>query len=156
MPVYLRSDQGPASEPLGTSVVLPLGLMVPELGVAEVGVVRLIRAERVPSRCGVVVEALVEGCEGPVMVEPLQSVLGSCGLEIEHMLVEPDRSGEVSTVVANPSLSVVCLDTGQCLGMAYIFEEWVRGVVGEESVASDEVDQSVEVCHVDVNQPEAE
>ena len=85
MPVYLRSDQGPAGEPLGTNVVLPLGLMVPELGVAEVDVVRLIRAERVPSRCGVVVEALVEGCEGPVMVEPLQSVLGSCRLEMEHM-----------------------------------------------------------------------
>ena len=57
VPVYLRSDQGLAGEPclLGTNVVLLLGLMVPglgvqarELGVAEVGVVRLIRAERVP------------------------------------------------------------------------------------------------------------
>lgn len=66
VPVYLRLDQGPAGEPclLGTNVVLPLGLMVPglgvqarELGVAEVSVVRLIRAERVPSQCGVVVEA---------------------------------------------------------------------------------------------------
>ena len=102
-----------------------------ELGVAEVGVVRLIRAERVPSRCGVVVEALVEGCEGPVMVEPLQSVLGSCGLEMEHMLVEPDRSGKVSIVVANPSLSVVCLDTGQCLGSAHVFEEWVQVLQGK-------------------------
>ena len=91
VPVYLHSDQGPAGEPclLGTNVVLPLGLMVPGLGVQArelgVGVVRLIRAERVSSRCGVVVEALVEGCEGPVMVEPLQSVLGSCGLEMEHI-----------------------------------------------------------------------
>ena len=31
VPVYLRSNQGPVSEPcmLGTNVVLPLGLMVP-------------------------------------------------------------------------------------------------------------------------------
>ena len=72
-----------------------------------------------------VVEALVEGREGSVMVEPLQSVLGSCGLEMEHTLVQPDRSGKVSIVVANPSLSVVCLDTGQCLGYAHVFEEWV-------------------------------
>ena len=52
----------------------------------------------------------MEGREGPVIVEPLQSVLSTCGLE---MLVEPDRSGKVSIVVSNPSLSVVCLDTGQ-------------------------------------------
>ena len=134
VPVYLRSDQGPAGESclLGTNVVLPLGLMVPgvgvqarELGVAEVGVVRLIRAERVPSQCGAVVEALVKDYEGPVMVKHLQSVLGSCGLEMEHMLVEPDRSGKVSIVVTSPSPSMVCLDTGQCLGSAHVFEEWV-------------------------------
>ena len=67
----------------------------------------------------------MKGCEGPVMVEPLQSVLDSSGLEMEHMLVEPDRSGKVFIVVANPSLSVVFLDTSQCLGSAHVFEEWV-------------------------------
>ena len=96
----------------------------------------------------------MKGCEGPVMVEPLQSILDSFGIEMEHMLVEPDRSEKVSIVVANPSLSVLCLDTGQCLGSAHVFEEWVPDVAGEVSVASDEVVQSVEVCHVDVNQSE--
>ena len=52
---------------------------------------RLIRAERVSSGCGVVVVALVKRCEDPVIVEPLQCVLDRCGL---HMLVEPDRSGK--------------------------------------------------------------
>ena len=57
VPVYLRSNQGPVTEPclLGTNVVLPLGLMVPgpsvetkEVGQGEVGTVRLIKSERVP------------------------------------------------------------------------------------------------------------
>ena len=45
--------------------------------------------------------------------------------------MEPDRSGKVSIVVGNTSLSMVCLDTGQCLGTAHVFEEWVRGVAEE-------------------------
>ena len=74
----VRSNQGPVSEPslLGTNVVLPLGLMVPgpsvetkEVGQGEVGTVRLIKSERVPSCCGVVVEAEIQGCKGTVMVE---------------------------------------------------------------------------------------
>lgn len=89
MPVYLRSDKGTAGESclLGTNVVLPLGLMVLGPGVetrevsGEVGCVKLIRAEWVPGRCGVVVVAIVEGCSGTVMVEPL---LCGPGVEIEQ------------------------------------------------------------------------
>ena len=32
----------------------------------------------------------MEGRKGPVIVEPLQNVLSTCGLEMEHMLVEAD------------------------------------------------------------------
>ena len=48
----------------------------------------------------------MEGCKGPMIVEPLPSVLSTCGLE---MLVEPDRSGKVSIVVSNPSLCQWCV-----------------------------------------------
>ena len=43
----------------------------PPLG--EVGTVQLISVEKVPSYCGVVVDAMVEGCQGTVIVEPSQS-----------------------------------------------------------------------------------
>ena len=65
MPVYLRSDQA-ADEPclLGTNIILPLGLMVP--GPAWVQV----KAGEAAKRCGVVMDALVEGCKGStVMIE---------------------------------------------------------------------------------------
>ena len=100
-PVYLKSDQGPKGEPclLGTNVVIPLGLMVPgpgvrpqKVGAGDTGTVRLVSAQRVPSRCGVVVDAIIEGCcKGPVMVEP---VVGSSGIELECMVVEADSSGK--------------------------------------------------------------
>ena len=46
-----------------------------EVGVGDVGTVRLVSAQGVPSRCGVVVDAIIEGCcKGPVMVKPV--VLG--------------------------------------------------------------------------------
>ena len=59
-------------------MVLPLGLMVPRPSVetkevgqqGEVGAVRLIKFECVPSCCGVVVEAEIQGCKGTVMMEP--------------------------------------------------------------------------------------
>ena len=37
------------------------------------GTVQLISVEKVPSYCGVVVDAMVEGCQGTVIVEPSQS-----------------------------------------------------------------------------------
>ena len=126
--VYLRSDQGTAGEPclLGTNVVIPLGLMVPgpgvatkELGLTQVGTVRLVRAERIPSQCGVVMDAQ---------------------LTLEHMLVEPDSAGKVSIVVTNPSYSEVKLDTGQCVGRVHPCVECAG-----EAVVADEV---ALVCHV--------
>ena len=69
VPVYLRNDLGRVSEPclLSTNVVILLGLMVPGPGVhvgssvmGQGGVVRLVKAERIPSHCGVCVEAVVE------------------------------------------------------------------------------------------------
>ena len=46
-----------------------------EVGQGEVGTVRLIKSERVPSCCGVVVEAEIQGCKGSVIVEP-KTMLG--------------------------------------------------------------------------------
>ena len=77
-----------------------------EVGAGDVGTVRLVSAQRVPS-IGVVVDAIVEGCcKGPVMVEP---VVGSSGIELECMVVEADGSGKVSLVTTNPSPEVVQL-----------------------------------------------
>ena len=153
-PVYLKSDQGPKGEPclLGTNVVIPLGLMVPGPGVRpqEVGAgdtastVRLVSAQRVPSRCGVVVDAIIEGCcKGPVMVEP---AVGSSGIELECMVVEADSSGKVSLVITNPSPEVVQLDTGQCLGSVQAaFCEWSsESACGYASEAS----ECADVCSV--------
>ena len=108
------------------------------------GTVRLIRAERVPSRCGVVVEARMESEKGmavkggAVMVE---SLLDGSGLEMECMLVEPDDSGKVSVMVSNPSSAPICLDRDQCLGEVHRVS---NGVVDEldcheKSVVSAEV-----------------
>ena len=151
-PVYLKSDQGPKGEPclLGTNVVIPLGLMVPgpgvrpqKVGAGDTGTVRLVSAQRVPSRCGVVVDAIIEGCcKGPVMVEP---VVGSSGIELECMVVEADSSGKVSLVITNPSPEVVQLDTGQCLGSVQAFCEWSsESACGYASEAS----ECADVCSV--------
>ena len=114
IPVYLRSDQGPVSEPclLGTNVVIPLWLIVPGPGVhvrssvmSQGGVVRLVKAELIPSHCGVCVVAIVEGWYGTVLVE---LKLGCAGLELESMLVEPDSSDNATIVLSNHSVSAVC------------------------------------------------
>ena len=49
------------------------GVQTPEVGVGEVGSVQLISVEKVPSHCWVVVDAMVEGCQGSVFVEPSRS-----------------------------------------------------------------------------------
>ena len=104
-PVYLKSEQGSGitmvSEPclLGTNVVIPLELMIPgpgvtvrEPGVGQTGMVRLVRADQVPSRCGGLVEAVVEGCSGDVFVSSLP---GGHGIEVEPMVLRPDGDGKV-------------------------------------------------------------
>ena len=133
-PVYLKSEQGSGmvSEPclLGTNVVILLELMIPgpgvtvrEPGVGQTGMVRLVRADRVPSRCGVLVEAVVEVCSGDVFVSSLP---GGHGIEVEPMVLRPDGDGKVSLVVTNPTLtlSAVSMDSGQPLGVACGCEEY--------------------------------
>ena len=86
--------------------MMPLGLMVPGPGVeprsggkssqgVQGAAVRLIRAERIPSCCGVVVEAKVERGfgGGMVLVEPDSELVRSTELQIEDGLVEPDEAG---------------------------------------------------------------
>jgi len=111
-----------------------LRLVFPGLGVecrsegsVQSGSVKLVRAERIPSRCGVVLEAQVEGLAagGSVLINPLERSSGVCMSElcIEPMVVEPDQSGKVSIVVSNPSFDVMYLDKGQTLGSAYQCDE---------------------------------
>ena len=125
-----------------------LGVETSEEGVSDVGGVRLIKAERVPGRCGVVVEATVEGnFKGDmVRIEPNQDAFG---LDLESMLVEPDKSRRVCIVVCNPSSEVVNLQQGQLIASAHLVSEglgvnrtgmWVEGDV-VPLMCSD-------VCHV--------
>ena len=75
---------------------MTLGLITPGLGVetndsggmSHVGVVRSLKAERIPSHCGVVMPATVEGYKGTMMVEPSGGTLSSFGIDLEHMVVQ--------------------------------------------------------------------
>ena len=92
-PVHIRSDTVPSAEAclLGTNVVIPLGLMVPDEGVEARGgteqpsgvvpravsqaPVRLVRAQRIPARCAVVVTATAKETlpvGAPALFEPGQ------------------------------------------------------------------------------------
>ena len=48
-------------------------------------------------------------------------------LDLEEMVIEPDESGRVSVVVANPFPEVVNLMSGQMLGVAYQCAEVSQG-----------------------------
>ena len=103
--VYLRSDQATGeSSLLGTNVLVDLGWMFPGLGVktceervSDGGGVRLINAERIPSRGGMVVEARFDRpLKGEMMVEPFQKPLHK--LDIESMLVKLGLLGRINLI----------------------------------------------------------
>ena len=82
--------------------------------------VRLIRAERIPSRCGVVVEAKVhvERSYGSGMgfVQPDMEFVRCTELQIEDGHVEPDEAGRVLLMVRNDSPSSQLLPAEQVVG----------------------------------------
>ena len=65
------------------------------------------------------------------MVEPERML----GLDLEEMVVEPDKPGRVSVVVANPSPEVVNLMSRLMLGVAYQCAEVSQG--GEAVTGAD-------------------
>ena len=135
-PVYLRSDREKGeSLLLGTNIIIPLGLMLPAAGVearlsskeeAGAGLVRLVKAERIPRESGVLVRAKLEGVlgePGPVVIEPGALCGGGSGLQMEEMVVEPDAEGYVLVMVANTSCQALSVEAGEEIGQASLLME---------------------------------
>ena len=111
--------------------------------------VRLVKTEHIPSHCGVCVEAIVEGCDGIVLVEPK---LGCAGLALDSMLVEPDSSGKATIVLSNHSVSGVCLGVGQKISFAQSCEQYVGS--SEEGVSlCEQAERGGDICEVAVDTP---
>lgn len=140
--VYLRSEHGGNGESclLGTNVIVPLGLMVPGAGArprenvpslqAKAGeaekktsVVRLIRAQRIPSRSGVVVEAKVGNyhTESALLIESDHDHAG--GFPIEDTVAQLDSEGKVLIPIWNSSLDTLKLHPDDILGCSSICAE---------------------------------
>ena len=113
---YIQSDLA-SGEPclLGTNVLMPLKLMIPDVGVevrgdsASVGGiarVHLIDTNRIPSGNAVVVHVTAEVRSlvetGLLMVfEPRNALITEPGLYLEDTPVEPDPDGRVCLVIHN-------------------------------------------------------
>ena len=146
-PTYIRAERS-RGEPclLGTNVVIPLGLMVPYLGMearggqdvpgvaAGVGArVHLVDSVRVPARTAVIVKGKIEagGCVGmPLMFNPDDRWMAGEGLQLETSLLEADSDGLVDLVVCNPEgMTKMVRDAGS-VGIVEIVdeeeEEWVE------------------------------
>ena len=109
--------------------------------------VRLVKAERIPSHCGVCVEAIVKGRGGTVLVEP---TLRCAALELESMLVEPDSSGKATIVLSNHSVSAVCLRAGRKIGFAQSCEQYVGS--SEDGVSfREQAERGGDICEVTVD-----
>ena len=118
--------------------------------------VRLIRPERIPGHCGVVVEAQVEGGfgSGKVLVEPVLELVRSAGLQIEDGLVEPDEAGRVLLLVRNESSSPQRLSADQLLGCGMSCELAEAGPMGSgDGVVHD---GTVTISHMGGNVPRSE
>lgn len=82
---------------------------------------RLVRTERIPSRCGVMVRAKVDGelrSRKSVMVEPELDVVGDGKLQMEEMIVRPDAGGYVSVLVTDFSCQSQSIRAGETIGQA--------------------------------------
>ena len=114
-------------------MIVPLGLMVPDLGVeARGGVepvepvtvgearVQLIGVTRIPSRCAAVVTAEVSNVSGrqPVVFEPDDTWLAESRLQVEDSLLDLDETGLVNLVIHNPTSETMRLDAGCGIGVA--------------------------------------
>ena len=127
--VYLRSDKE-EGEPLllGTNAIIPLGLMRPATGVealvskgqgVEGGVVRLLKAVRIPRGSGMVVEVWVDrrpGETNAMLVEPMADCCG--GLSMEEMVVDVKEEGQALVVVTNTSHEALVVEAGLEIGLA--------------------------------------
>ena len=116
-------------------MIVPLGLMVPDLGVEARGgaepvkpnpspaceaQVQLIGVTRIPSRCVAVVTAEVSNLSGrqPVVFEPDDTWLEESRLQVEDSLLDPDEAGRVNLVIHNPTSETRRLEAGCSIGVA--------------------------------------
>ena len=155
--VYLRSDLGTQGEPclLGTNVVIPLGLMVPGVGVEPRGgdstvegrtnpVVQLVQAKRVPGCSAMFLKARMdtELSGGAVVFEPSRSWLEDTGLHMEESVLTTDAQGYVHVLVQNPTANAKRISAGALVGKAEEFngceevEDASVSVGGEQQVCS--------------------
>ena len=132
--VYLRSDLGAQGEPflLGMNVVIPLGLMVPGVGVEPRGgdssvtgmanlVLQLVQARRVPGCSAAFVKARMESKVlrgGAVVFEPCRDWLQGTGLQMEESVLGADAQGYVHVLVYNPTTSPKQISAGDVVGRA--------------------------------------
>ena len=114
--MYIRSDLAFKGESclLGTNVVMPLGLMVPDnrlearggLGVPKSAArVCLVGVQRVPGHCAVVLTAQLQepiSNATPVLFEPDPGWVAETDLRVEDSLLQPEDDGTIKLVVHNP------------------------------------------------------
>ena len=133
-PAYIRSELAGHNDSclLGTNVIVPLGLMVPDSGVearegavnvqtapAHEATVHLVGATRIPSRSAAVVTAEVSSIAGrgqPVVFEPDDTWLAESRLQIEDSLLDPEETGLVRLMIHNPTSETKRLDAGCSIG----------------------------------------
>ena len=128
--VHLRSDVGDRGEPclLGTNVVIPLGLMVPDSGVEPRGgtgdvsskdssgsVVRLVLAKRASGGSAAVVMAPRCSGSGPIVLQPWME---DAGLRCEDLGVSADAEGYMHLLVESSSRPPKLIDVGAVVGHA--------------------------------------
>ena len=151
--VYLRYDLGAQDEPylLGTNVVIPLGLMVPGVGVEPCGgdlslkgvanpVVQLVQARRVPGCSATFLKARVDTGvlpSGAVVFEPSRDWLKDTGLYMEESVLRTDPEGYVYVMVQNPTAIPRQIGAGAIVGKA---EELGHVVEPEELVGEPEAE----------------
>ena len=140
--VYLRSDLGIQEEPclLGTNVVIPLGLMVPGVGIEPHGgdsmvkgmtspMVQLVQAKRVPGCSAIFLKARMDTeilLGGAVVFEPSRNWLEDTGLYMEDSVLTTDAQGYVHVLLQNPTASTKQISTGAVVGKAEEFDSCVE------------------------------
>ena len=136
-PVHICSpDTKVESCLLGTNVVMPLGLMVPSIGVQPrpdkndtthntqtVATVHLVHSIRLPSRTGTVIEVCTSNkltSQGPLFFEPEVDMLQSKGLTLHGGVVERNEHGYIHLLVEN--VTAECQELSQYVTVGCISE----------------------------------
>ena len=167
-PAYIRSELSGGNDCclLGTNVIVPLGLMVPDLGVEARGGaepvepvtvgearVQLVGVTRIPSRCAAVVTAEVSNVSGrqPVVFEPDDTWLAESRLQVEDSLLDLDETGLANLVIHNPTSETMRLDAGCGIGVAIacLDPDQFEGTISEMAMMEEASDIRVNLVRPD-------